>query len=367
VQAQPFNTIYQLAASRESPQLAAADGLLLIPDLMGYWLTGGRVAELTNASTTGLLDIRTQCWAEDLIRTAGASASLLPELVRPGHVVGDLRSDVREAAGQPGGTELISVGSHDTASAVAAIPAKDRRFAYVATGTWSLVGVEIDQPVLTEESRLAGYTNELGLDGRVRYLRNVMGLWLLQECLRDWGDPPLGALLSAASEQPPLRSVVDAAAAEFLPPGDMPRRLQAACRRSHQFEPQTVPEIVRCVLDSLALGHARAVLQAVSLAEYPADVVHLVGGGVNNSLLCQLTADAVGLPVIAGPAEAAALGNALVQRRTLRGRKEDLESLRLRVADRVDVTRYEPRTPSCGWEQAEARIFQSDDLWIGRH
>jgi rhamnulokinase len=235
---------------------------------------------------------------------------------------------------------------------VAAIPSTDR-FAFVATGTWSLVGVELPAPVLTEASRRANFTNELGVDGTVRYLRNVMGLWPLQECLRAWGNPELGPLLDAAAQEPALRFVVDAASADFLAPGDMPGRIEAACRATGQPAPQSRAATVRCILDSLALGHRHAVREAVELSGRAVDVVHLVGGGVHNRLLCQLTADACGLPVLAGPVEAAGLGNALVQARTAGVVPDDLQGSRQWLKAHLPIVRYEPRDRRADWDAAE--------------
>jgi rhamnulokinase len=355
VQVQPFNTIYQLAAEEGSPALTGADQLLLIPDLMVFWLSGIRIAELTNASTTGLLDIRRRTWSAEVLAATGISAELLPALVTPGQRLGELRDQVRTDTGQPTATSVTAVASHDTASAVAAIPSTER-FAFVSTGTWSLVGIELSAPVLTEASRRANFTNELGVDGTVRYLRNVMGLWLLQECLRAWGNPDLGPLLEAAAQQSPLQHFVDAASQDFLAPGNMPDRIDAACRATGQPVPQSRAATVRCILDSLALAHRIAVRQAIELSGQPVDVVHLVGGGAHNALLCQLTADACGLPLVAGPVEAAALGNALVQARSVGAVPDDLQLAREWLKAHLELTRYEPRDVAARWEAAERLI-----------
>jgi rhamnulokinase len=319
----PFNTVYQLAAAAGSPQLAAARTLLLIPDLLGYWLTGQAGAERTNASTTQLLDARTGEWAWPLIERAEIPRRIFPPLRQAGTVIGPVRADLDERARPVTGLPVVAVGSHDTASAVAAVPAQDRDFAYISSGTWSLVGMELDQPVLTDASHRAGFTNEAGIDGRIRYLHNVTGLWLLQESMRAWaaaGVPAeLSDLLARAAQLPPLGSVVDADDPAFLAPGDMPARICAACAQAGDPVPATPPEIVRCLLDSLALAYRRTIARAQELSGRHVDVIHMVGGGVRNELLCQLTADACGLPVIAGPVEAAALGNALVQARALGG------------------------------------------------
>jgi rhamnulokinase len=228
-------------------------------------------------------------------------------------------ADVLAELGLTSPIDVVAVGSHDTASAVVAVPARRPDFAYISCGTWSLVGVELSQPVLTEPARLANFTNEVGVDGTIRFLRNVMGLWLLQECLRTWTDQgqpvALEALLEAAAEVPAFGCLVDPDAPEFLAPGQMPGRIADFCRRTGQAPPADQASTVRCILDSLALAYRQAVREAGALSGKQIGVVHLVGGGARNGLLCQLTADACELPVVAGPVEAAALGNILVQAR----------------------------------------------------
>jgi len=342
----PFTTAYQLAA--EPPEvLAAASTMLLLPDLFTYWLTGVVGAERTNASTTGLLDVGTGGWAAGLVDVLGIPARLLPAIRSPGDVVGTLLPHVARQTGLSASTPVVAVGSHDTASAVAAVPALGDRYAYVSCGTWSLVGVELDRPVLTAGSREANFTNEGGVDGSVRYLRNVMGLWLLTESIREWEqagrDVALASLLSAAGALPPGGPVIDPDDPAFLPPGDMATRIAQACRRAGQPLPQDPSALVRCILDSLAAAYARAVRDAARLSGRQVDVVHVVGGGSRNGLLCRLTAEAVGLPVLAGPAEATALGNVLVQARTagaLGPGQADLATLRAVVRQTQEIQRY---------------------------
>lgn len=356
----PFNTVFQLTAARGTPQLAAAERLLMIPDLVSYWLTGVQGTEITNASTTQLVDPRTREWSPEVARRTGIDLSLFPALRGPGDPAGELLPEVLAETGLTGPVPVTAVGSHDTASAVVGVPAAGDDFAYIATGTWSLVGRELDAPVLTEASRRANFTNELGVDGTVRHLRNVMGLWLLQECMRTWADrgepQDLGPLLAAAAELPPLRSVVDAGDPAFIPPGDMPRRIADACLATGQPAPRTAAEFTRCVLDSLALAHREAVAQARDLSGKEVTTVHIVGGGARNALLCQLTADACGLPVVAGPAEAAALGNVLVQARAAGALDGSLAGLRalLRSTQRLD--HYTARPGAAAWDDAAARI-----------
>ena len=360
VQQLPINTIYQLAAAARTPQLSAARTLLLIPDLLAYWLTGEIGAELTNASTTQLYDVRARSWAVGLMERAGLPARLFPALRQPGTVIGDLRPEI---AGQPGLAVLraplpvIAVGSHDTASAVVSVPAQGRDFGYISCGTWSLVGMELDRPVLTADSQAANFTNEAGVDGTIRYLRNVMGLWLLQESVRTWADAgqpaDLAALLTEAARVPPLRAVVNPDDPVFLPPGDMPARIAEVARRTGQRPPGDPPEIVRCILDSLALAYRSAIRQVQELSGHHVDTVHIVGGGARNALLCQLTADACGLPVVAGPAEAAALGNILVQARSLGAAPGGLDGMRALLRATQPLRRFEPaRGNARAWDSA---------------
>jgi rhamnulokinase len=360
VQQLPINTLYQLAAAARTPQLAAARTLLLIPDLLAYWLTGERGAELTNASTTQLYDVRARAWATGLIERAGLRAGLFPPLRQPGTGIGVLVPEVAGQCGLAGASAplpVIAVASHDTASAVVAVPARGRDFAYISCGTWSLVGVELDRPVLSAASQAANFSNEAGVDGTIRYLRNVMGLWLLQESVRTWsaaGTPAdLTALLAAAARMPPLQAVIDPDSPAFLPPGDMPARIADACRRAGQRPPPGPPEIVRCILDSLALAYRRALHEAQELSGHAVSAVHMVGGGARNDLLCQLTADACGLPVVAGPAEAAALGNILVQARSLGAAPGDLAGMRALLRATQPLRSFAPdRSRAQAWDVA---------------
>ncbi|MGY1846726.1 MULTISPECIES: rhamnulokinase [unclassified Blastococcus] len=357
----PFNTVFQLAAARGSAQFAAARTALLVPDLLAYWLTGAVGAEVTNASTTGLLDATTREWAWDVVDRLGLDRGLLPPLRQPGERLGELTAEVLAETGLAGPVPVTAVGSHDTASAVVGVPAESDRFAYVSCGTWSLVGLELDAPVLTEDSRRAGFTNELGVDGTVRYLRNVMGLWLLQESVRTWAAAGLPAdladLLAAAARVPAFTAVVDPDDSRFLPPGDMPARIAAVCRETGQTPPQSQAETVRCILDSLALAYRRTVRRAAELSGRDVEVVHLVGGGARNELLCQLTADACGLPVVAGPVEAAALGNALVQARAAGVLEGGLAELRALLRATQETRTYLPSSgAAAAWAAADRRI-----------
>lgn len=338
-----FNTIYQLAAERNLAGLKA----LLIPDLIAFLLTGVRRTEATNASTTGLFDAVAGEWATDFFTALGLRKDLFPPLIQPGEAYGYLLPDIAAALGLPRETTVVAVGSHDTASAVAAVPAQGENFAYISSGTWSLVGLELQQPVLTEASREANFTNERGVDGTIRYLRNVGGLWLLSECQRTWAgegfQPDLAALLSAAAALPAGGPQVNADDPYFIAPGDMPERIRAAVRRTGDVLPNEPAAITRCIMDSLAAAYARTITTAERLAGREVDVVHVVGGGSQNTLLCQLTANATGRPVIAGPVEATALGNVLIQARAAGAATGGLPLLRGIIAAGTDLRRYEPQ------------------------
>jgi rhamnulokinase len=310
-----FNTIYQLASEPDLDGLQA----LLIPDLIAFLLTGVRRTEATNASTTGLFDAVAGEWVTEFLAALDLPKKLVPPLIQPGETVGTLLPGIAARTGLAQATKVVAVGSHDTASAVAAVPAGAGNFAYISSGTWSLVGVELPKPVLTEASRQANFTNERGVDGSIRYLRNVGGLWLLSECQRAWAadgyTAGLDELLAAAAALPFGGPQINANDPYFIAPDNMPERIRATVRNTGAVLTDDPATITRCILDSLAAGYARTIADAERLAEVPVDVVHIVGGGSQNRLLCQLTADATGKRVTAGPVEATALGNVLVQAR----------------------------------------------------
>lgn len=360
----PFNTVFQLVAAQGTAALESARTLLLLPDLLTFWLTGIRGAERTNASTTGLYDASTGEWAVELAQDLGIPWSVLPALHDPGTVVGRVLEPAARELGLPAGVPVVAVGSHDTASAVVGVPAEDVDcVAYISSGTWSLVGLELAEPVLTEQARRADFTNEAGVDGTTRFLKNVMGLWVLSECVRTWAvqglsGTDLPSLLAAAADAPPLRTVVDIDDPSLLPPGAMPNRIRSLAAEAGEPVPETPVQVVRCVLDSLALAYRRNVRTAAELAGRQVDVVHVVGGGSQNALLCQLTADACGAPVLAGPKEAAALGNVLVQARALGADLPDLATMRALLRETQELQRYEPRRDD-GWAEAEHRLPRS--------
>lgn len=345
----PFNTLYQLAAERDAPDgcLGLADSMLLIPDLVGFQLTGAKVAERTNASTTGLLGVATGEWDAELVARLGLEASVLPSLVSPGEAIGALRAEAAAELGAPVGVELVAVGSHDTASAVVAVPMDASSAAYISCGTWGLVGVELERPVTSDAAREANFTNERGVDGRVRFLHNVMGLWLLSESVRWWERDgraiALPELLDAAAAVDRPVAVFDANDPRFLAPGDLPGRIAEWCAERGVAAPQSRAEYARSIVESLAQAFADAVRDASLLSGVAVETIHLVGGGSLNELLCRRTADRAGIPVLAGPVEATAIGNVLVQARAQGFASGDLESLRAFVARAFPPVRYEPR------------------------
>jgi rhamnulokinase len=348
LQFQPFNSVYQLAVDHEAGVIVGDSArMLMIPDLLGFWLAGERVAERTNASTTGLLDITSGNWNTTLIDKLSLPRSLFPSLVDPGSRIGSLRDDVAAEISAPAALDVIAVGSHDTASAVVGVPMTEPGAAYVSSGTWSLVGVELDRPVLTEESREANFTNEGGVDGRIRYLRNVMGMWLLSESMRTWEragqSVELTTLLAQAAAIDTPVPLFDANHPRLLPAGDMPKRIAALCVDAGAAAPDSPAVFARSILESLADAYATAIDDAERLSGQKVNTVHIVGGGSQNALLCQLTANRTGRRVLSGPVEATAVGNVLVQGRTAGLVPGELSELRSLVARTFPPSEYQPR------------------------
>ncbi|TPG33702.1 rhamnulokinase [Mycolicibacterium hodleri] len=346
-----FNTMFQLVADRLDGLLDCADAALLVPDLIGYWLTGVLATERTNASTTGLLGIDGR-WDDELESILGLPGDLFPALIEPGTALGLLLPDVADRTGLDAGQRVMTVASHDTASAVVAIPMSSESGAYISCGTWALVGVELTDPVVTADARAANFTNEVGADGRIRFLRNVMGLWLLSETVRHWERDgsriDLPHLLEQAAACPAPSEVFDSDDPRFVEPGDMPARIAGWYGERGLPPPTTQAGMTRAIVESLAAGFARGVEQSAALSGVPVETVHLVGGGARNRLLCQLVADRVDRPVVAGPVEATAIGNVLVQARAHGLLHGDLEDLRGSMATTLPTTRFEPQRASAG-------------------
>ncbi|MBL8763542.1 MAG: rhamnulokinase [Phycisphaerae bacterium] len=362
IQYMSLNTIYQLMADRDASdgRLAHARTLLFTPDLLAYWLTGEARTELSIASTSQLLDPGTGTWATDVASSLGLPTEILPRIEPCGTAVGALRREVAEETGLSGVT-VVAPASHDTASAVAATPGEGDAWAYISCGTWSLVGTEVGAPVRTREAMRAGFTNEGGLlegRGRLRFHHNVAGLWLLQECQRTWrargGAWSHEDTVRAASGSEPLGALIDPDDASFGGFGDMPTRVDAFVRRTGQPVIPDEAAMARAIIESLALAYAATIEQAEALTGRELRVVHMVGGGIRNALLCQCTADATGREVVAGPAEATAAGNILTQAMAF-GRVRSAEQIRAVVRQSFDLVTYRPRERS-RWSEARARF-----------
>lgn len=363
----PFNTLYQLLALKRSrsPLLDVAETLLMMPDLFGWLLTGERVSEFTDASTTQLLDARRGTWSSELCQAFELPFEILPRLIKPGTELAPLRRSVAEELGIQQSVSVYSPGTHDTASAVAAVPASSMRsgteppdWCYLSSGTWSLLGVEVPSPVITADTLRCNFTNEGGVAGTTRLLKNIMGLWLVQECRRTWSraglDLSYEELTARAQAAAPFTALVDPDHSSFLSPGDMPSRIAALCQSTGQAPPRTEGEFIRCCLESLALKYRWVIDQLERILGTAIRTIHVVGGGTKNNLLCQFTADACDRPVHAGPVEATAIGNILMQA-VGRGELGSVADLRAVVARSFPVTIYEPRD-SQRWTDAAGRF-----------
>jgi rhamnulokinase len=365
----PFNTIFQLLALRRanSPLLDVAETLLMMPDLFGWLLTGQRASERTDASTTQLLDPWTGTWSDELCQALELPRTILPSLIEPGTDLGPLRTSVAEETGLPRSVKVIAPGTHDTASAVAAVPvcgtsssspSAPPDWCYLSSGTWSLLGVEVSQPVINAETMRYNFTNEGGVAGTTRLLKNIMGLWLVQESRRTWAragrEMTYEELTARAQVAPPFSALVDPDDASFLSPGDMPARLAAFCTKTGQSTPRDEGAVVRCCLESLALKYRWAIERLESILGTTINTIHVVGGGTKNTLLCQFTADACGRPVHAGPVEATAIGNILMQA-IGRNKLGSITDLRAVVARSFPVAVYEPRN-TMAWADATGRF-----------
>lgn len=348
----PFNTIYQLlAAKARTPEvLDRAETMLMMPDLLGYFLTGEKLTEYTIATTSQLVDVRRRDWSWELIRALGLPEWIFTTIVQPGRLRAKLTGDICEQLAI-GPVELAAVAGHDTASAVVAVPLTDDNAAYLSTGTWSLLGVEVDRPVITADARRWKFTNEGGTDGRYRLLRNIAGLWLLQECKRHWDAAGQGfeyaELARMAESCDSCGGFIDPDADVFLNPVDMPAAIRRQVRNSGQRPPEGIPQIVRCIFESLAMKYRWVLARLETLLGRTISCLHVVGGGSNNIVLNRFIASAIGRPVICGPTEATAVGNLMMQARAL-GAVDSLAEIRRVVAGSFPITRFEPESPD-GW------------------
>jgi rhamnulokinase len=353
IQFMRFNSLFQLwALKKKFPSiLLQADKLLFMPDLLGFLFTGIVFSEYTVASTSQMLNPRTRNWYPDLLMRLGLPIHILDDIVEPGTEIGLLKPGILSELGIDT-ISLVAVGAHDTASAIAAIPAEGRNWAYISSGTWSLMGIETDQPILSEDSFKYLFTNEGGVGKKIRYLKNITGMWLLQECKKVWDKEKVQSyaeLIGLSKKAKPFRSIVDPDDPMFMNPENMPLAIRENCLKNGQPAPETIGEYTRCIFESLALKYRIVLDQLKVVSPHPIEKIHMIGGGSLNSLLCQFTADATGLPVIAGPAEATALGNILVQIACNQG-LEGLDTLRSYSLNSIETITYQPRNKAA-WDK----------------
>lgn len=356
IQFMQFNSVFQLLAMRlgGSPLLEMAETFLMMPDLFNFWFTGRKCCEFTNATTTQAYNPRTGGWATGMLDKLGIPANIMPEIVQAGTVLGPVLPDIREEIGI-GEVPVIAPATHDTGSAVAAVPATGgKAWAFLSSGTWSLMGMEVDAPIITEASARYNFTNEGGVYGTFRFLKNIMGLWLVQESRRTWQrageEYSYAELADLAAAARPFVAIVDPDDPSFLAPGDMPARIVGYCRKTGQTPPDGPGEMVRVCLESLAMTYRQTLARIEECTGRRVEVVHGVGGGTQNRHLCQWTADVTGRPLVAGPIEATAAGNVAVQA-VATGVIADLNAARELIRRSFDVVVYEP-TDTGRWDQA---------------
>ena len=359
LQFMPINTLYQLYALklRKSPLLKTADKLLMMPDLFNYWLSGKQVNEFCIATTSQCYDPRKKKWAKAMLEKFELPTHIFGKVVAPGTLVGELLPHVALELGVKGSVPVSAPGCHDTALAVAAVPARNKDFAYISCGTWSILGAELHGPCINKQSLSADFTNEGGVAGTFRFLKNLTGLWLVQESKREWlrrgEDLSYAELTTMAAQTAPLKSLIDPSYGEFGKPGDMPEKICAYCQKTCQPIPETKGAIVRCALESLALSYRKTLEQLEDITGRRLSPIHMVGGGTQNKLLCQFTADATGRTVAAGPVEATAIGNVVMQAVAL-GHLGSVEQGRELVRRSFEVVTYEPRHAE-QWDDAYER------------
>lgn len=360
-----FNSLYQLLSMvvAQSPALEIAQTFLTVPDLLNYWLSGRKVCEFSNTTTTQCYDPRQKNWAWPLLQQLGIPTHIFPEVVQPGTVLGELLPGIRDDVDARNAIPIIAPACHDTGSAVAAVPASQANFAWISSGTWSIIGAEVNAPVITEQSLGYNLTNEGGVNGTFRLSANVAGLWLVQECRRAWArqgqEHSYAELTQLAANAVPLRSIIDPDHASFAKPnedaGDMPNRILAFCQATGQPQPTSKGEIIRCALEGLALKYRRVIENVESVLGHRLDPIHMVGGGTQNQLQCQFTADATNRPVIAGPVEATTIGNLIMQMMAL-GQIRSLQEGRELVRRSFDVKTYEPANKRAAWDEAYGQL-----------
>ncbi|MFC2132161.1 rhamnulokinase family protein [Bacteroidota bacterium] len=358
IQFLPFNSIFQIfAVKKNKPELLEkSDKLLFMPDALNYMLTGIKKTEYTIASTSQLLNPSTKYWEEKIFDKLNISSDLMCEIVYPGEKIGDLNKDLCKELGiDP--IPVVAVGSHDTASAIASVPVIENNWAYLSSGTWSLIGVELEQPLINKQAEKLQFTNEGGVENSVRFLKNICGLWLLQECKKVWekeNDYSYEELIGLSKKGKAFRSIIDPDAADFLNPTNMPEAIREYCKRTDQPVPEDHASIVRCILESLALKYKYVLDQLQETTSDTIKNLHLIGGGSKNDILNQYTANATGLKVIAGPSEATSIGNILMQAKAM-GNVNSIQEMRLITANSFELKTYLP-TDLKSWDEASEKF-----------
>lgn len=357
IQVMNFNSLFQLDTLRRNRDsaLAATDKILFMPDALSYMLTGEMVTEYTIATTAQLVNAHTRQLENTLLNELGLTKANFGRFVYPGDRVGVLTEEVQRITGL-GAIPVIAVAGHDTASAVAAVPATNRNFAYLSSGTWSLMGIETDVPVINKETEALNFTNEGGVAGTIRLLKNICGMWLLERCRADWGETSYSELIAEADVCEPFRSLINPDDELFANPADMEQAIRAYCSASHQPEPETRGQIVRCIFESLALRYRQVLDNLRGLSLRPLEALHVIGGGSRNDLLNQWTANAVGIPVIAGPSEATAIGNIMIQALSA-GIAGDVTSMRRLINRSISLATFQPQDTEV-WDAAYLHFKQ---------
>lgn len=354
-----LNTVFQLLSLvKERPELLErVDKILLMPDLLNYLLTGNKVTEYSIASTTQLLDAKNRVWSDEVLEQLGIPKDILTEIVKTGTRVGTLSEEITNEL-EIHNAEVIAVAGHDTQSAMVAVPAKEEDFIFLSCGTWSLLGTELDEPIIDEKSKAYNITNEGGYDDKVSFLKNIIGLWLIQESRRQWiregKEYSFAELEKEAANAKPLRCFIDPDAPEFVAPGNIPKRIQAFCQRTGQEVPQTIGEIVRCIDESLALKYRVALEEIKDCTNKNYETIYIVGGGNQSQLLCQMTANACKCSVVAGSSEATVLGNMIIQFIT-RGIIKDIKTAR-EIISQSDEIKYYQNKDEKAWDEAYERF-----------
>ncbi|MCL4484206.1 MAG: rhamnulokinase [Bacteroidetes bacterium] len=352
IQLMQFNSLFQLFVNHQTktPQYETGKDLLFMPDALSYLFCGVKKNEFSIASTSQLLKPGKLAYEERLFKAMGVDLSIMQEIVLPGTLLGMIKPEVQKETGSRA-IPVIAVASHDTASAIASVPASGKNWAYISSGTWSLMGIESDKPLISKEILNLNFTNEGGVEGTTRFLKNIMGMWLLQECRRVWSQEvnySWNEMVDLSTLAQPFKCLIDPDDTNFLNPADMPEAITNYCLKTGQTPPQSHGEFIRCIFESLAMKYRLTLDSIRSVISFPIEKVHIIGGGANNELLCQYSANALGLPVVAGPAEATAIGNILIQAKAMHS-VDSLEGIRTMVRNSFDTKTFEPQDPSL-WE-----------------